>query len=289
MAEPYVHLERALTRLSHVQPRNKYSGDELAAGKTEVRAALTQVKPAPEEPTPSPPPPPPGPVGNVVVFKADHEKGDLSEYGASSLFGSGESLDVVSSPPGYGGGLCLRARVTEPDGYARGHAVKSQTGWEVGQDVWWGGAFYLPKGFFAAKQGQVDIFRWDNYEQDPTTTERGGVVFYSGDNFPRLVRIKEGSPDEQVSLITGPPIAEERWNWVEVHQHLSNVDGSAINELFVNGTKIGAANARNCTRSNLVVSRFRAGVVATSGGQTNPITVYIDRVRCGPTPTGPIA
>lgn len=281
MVEPYEHLESALAHLSRVKPRDKSSGDELYAGKTEVRAALAQIKPTPEEPLPPSP-------SSVVTFKADHEAGDLSEYGGYSLFGPGESLDVVSSPPGYGGGLCLRARVAEPDGYARGHATKAQTGWEVGQDVWWGGAFYLPKGFFAAKQGQVDIFRWDNYEQDPTTTERCGLVFYSGDNLLRLVRIKEGAPDEEITLISGPQIAEERWNWVEAHQRLSNVDNSAVNELFVNGARVGVSPARNCARSNLVVSRYRAGIAATSGKQTNPITVYVDRVRSGPIQIRPI-
>lgn len=224
-----------------------------------------------------------------TAFAADHETKDLSEYGSSGTFRG--ALSVVESPPGYGDGQCLKAEVTEPDGFSRGIATKAQTGWKIGQEVRWGGAFFLPKGFFAAKQGQIDIFRWDNFDQDEATTERSGLVFSTSDTQLRLVRIKEGEPDEQVTLnlgsgeeLLGPVISEGRWHWAEVRQVLWHEDSLALNELWVDGAKVSSSTRRNCSRSDLVVSRFRVGIAATNGKQTNGVTVYVDRIRSGPMP-----
>ncbi len=236
----------------------------------------------------------PGPSGKPVAvsFAADHEGEDpLAEYGGSSTF-HGTLLPVV---PGYADGKALRAEVTEPDGYARAHVSKAETGWKSGEEVWWGGAIYLEPGFYAAKQGQIDLFRWDNFEQDELTTERSGVVFQTGDKKIRLVRIKEDEPDEQHTFnldgkekVIGPTINEGRWYWVEVRQVLWHEDALAINELWIDGRKIAESSDRNCARSDLVVSRLRIGLAATNGLQTNDIAVRADRIRSGATPVGPL-
>lgn len=232
-----------------------------------------------------------GPSGDPVTttFAADHEDGTTNEWGGTSVLNG--SLQVVADPPGYGGGLCLKATVTAPDGYARGQATLAQTGWKNGEELRAGIALYLPPGFYAAKQGQVDFFRWDNFEQDGVTTERGGLVFQTADKKVRIVRIQEGSPDEQHTLnldedenVIGPEIEEGRWYWFEFRQVLWHEDGLALTELFVDDVKVAESTERNCTRSDLVVSRLRGGIVATNGAQTNELTLYVDRPRSGPMP-----
>ncbi len=272
MPDPTTLLTEALAELAKVEvkPRSPWSTAALATGKARVREARAQLEA-------------PGPIGIPVqaTFAADHETGDLSEYGATSIFYG--SLGLYSG--GYGSsGHCLKASVTGPDGYARGHAITAQTGWRVGQDVRWGGAIYLEPGFYAAKQGQIDLFRWDNFEQDSVRTERGGLVFHGDGRSLRLVRIRESEPDEQATLILGPETPEGRWNWVEVRQRLSPQDGEAVNELWLNGSRVGASSQRNCIRADLIVSRYRVGLAATSSRQTKPITVLVDRIRSGPLP-----
>lgn len=236
-----------------------------------------------------------GPSGEPVAntFLALHEGDDpLSEYGASSTF-----KGILSSvSPGYLSRKALKAETTGIDGYARGQATLGQIDWLNGQEVRWGGAFYLPPGFYATKQGQIDIFRWDNFEQDEVTTDRGGLVMQTGDHKLRLVRIKEGEPDIQVTHnltegeeVIGPEIFEGRWYWPEVRQVLWHEDGLAENELWIDGVLIHSDTLKNSTRSDLVVSRYRAGLAATSGTQSNAISLHVDRVASGPMPMlGPL-
>lgn len=227
-----------------------------------------------------------------VKFEANHEGAIVSEeYDEAGLLNG----TLTKFVPGYGSEVAMLATVIEPDGYARGIAKKTKTEWKFGQEAWWAGAIYLPKGFFTAKQGQIDILRWDNFDQDATTTERGGIVMQTTDRKFRLVRIKEGEPDEQKTLnlsgetVIGPEIVEGRWYWVEVRQVLHNKTGAAINELWIDGEKVFESTTANCIRSDLEVSRYRVGIAATNGKQTNDISIAVDRIWAGPEKKGKIS
>jgi len=220
-----------------------------------------------------------------TTFKADHEgKSVTEEYEEAGL----SNGTLTPYTPGYGPiGTGLLAIVTKPDGFARGIVKAPHTGWKAGQEVWWGGAVLLMPGFFEARQGQIDIFRWDNFEQDPTTTERGGIVLQSTDKKFRLVRIKE--PSEQKTLnfgegesLLGPELAENTWYWIMIRQILWPVSGEALNVLYINDLKVSENTLPNCVREDLVVSRYRAGIAATNGKQTNSVSLAVDRVRSGP-------
>lgn len=239
-----------------------------------------------------------GPSGEPVVvsFLADHEGANpLEEYGSSGIFEKeGVPQGTLSSfSPGYGGGKALLATTTAADSYARGIAIKTQTGWKIGQDVYTGCAVWFPKGFFEAMKGQVDILRWDNFDQDGLTTERGGIVIQTGERRFRFVRIKEGEPDEQHSfnlegeIVIGPELEEERWYFPEFYHRLWHEDYLAINRFYLDNVLLSTSNDRNCTRSDLEVSRLRAGIVATSSKQTNPLSLVVDDVYSGPVRRGP--
>lgn len=266
-----------------LDPETKYTirlAAENEIGKSTGEAVEFETGPGPSE----------TPVSNT--FEADHEGAELlEEYGDSST--SEGTGTLTRQTPGYDGGNALKAAITEPDGYARGHAQKAETGWKSGEEVRWGGVFYLPAGFYAAKQGQIDIFRWDNFEQDEEETERSGLVFFGGDKKLRLVVIKENSgafeneegPTDQATLVdTGQEPAEGKGHWVEVRQVLWHEDGLAVNEVWLNGVKVGESTDRNCVRSDLEVSRYRVGIAASNGDQTNDLSVYVDRIRSGPMP-----
>jgi hypothetical protein len=229
---------------------------------------------------------PPSKEPVATTFRARHEGANvLEEYGSSSVFKEGCTLSKRT--PGYSGAGALLASVAAANGFARGQAVKAQTGWKYGQQVFWGGAFFLPTGFFAAKQVQIDIFRWDNFDQDEATTERGGLVFRSTDKKLSLVREKEPGEEKILNLgadenPVGPEIRENRWNFVIAHQVLYAVEGEALNKIWVNGQKVAESTKPNCVRTDLEVSRYRAGIVATGSTQTNPISLAVDDVYSGP-------
>src|SRR5215211_1321924 len=124
------------------------------------------------------------------------------------------------------------------NGYARGLWKVS---WQDGDEVWYGGAFYLPTGFKASMQGQVDLVRWDNYESMPTQTEKGGVVIYGSDKRSRLVRIKQGVEEEPLGDAFDLP--EGRWFRVEVRQRLSETN--PYSEVYLDGTKVASSTERN--------------------------------------------
>ncbi len=279
--EEAVDVEADLTGLDPETPYHLRLVAENEIGETQGEDAEFETGPGPSE----------DPV--ETTFVASHEGADpLEEYGSSGIFEKegvpGGSLTAYV--PGYGGGKALLATVTEPDGFARGIATKAQTGWKNGQKVRIGCGLYVPKGFFAAKQGQIDVgFRAENYEQDETFTERIGLAFHGEGKEIRLVRIKEGEPDEQVTLILGPELEEERWYWIEILLVLWHEDELALNELWIDDAKVGESNLRNCARPDFEVSRLRTGLPATNGKQTNDISVVVDRVMAGPPPlVGPL-
>ncbi len=223
-------------------------------------------------------------------FFAEHEGGTVSsEYDEAGL----NNGTLVSFFPGYESSAAMQATVTEKDGYARGIAKLAKTGWEHGEEVWWGGAIYLPVGFYAAKQGQIDMLRWDNFEQDAVETERCGIVMQTTDKKFRLVRIKETKEQKTLNLsgesVIGPEIKEGEWNFIDVRQVLSKTDGGGVNELWINGALVASSTVKNCSRSDLIVSRYRAGIAATNGAQTNDISVIVDDVYSGPERKGKLA
>jgi hypothetical protein len=153
--------------------------------------------------------------------------------------------------------------------------------WGQGDDVWYGGAFYLPAGFKSDMQGEVDLMRWDNWDIDPTHTDRCGVVIYGGDKKGRFVCWQLGVNGSETASIGPFRIPTGRWTWLEVHQHLSTHDGQAQSELFKNGKKVGGTQQANFFGRN--VTNIRYGLVATAGSdQRKSLSLGFDRAMVGP-------
>ncbi len=167
------------------------------------------------------------------------------------------------------------------NGYSRGIY---NVNWVDGDDVWYGGAFYLPTGFKASMQGQVDLLRWDNWTVDPTNTDRSGIVIYNSDKKARILRQKLGV--EQVPLAAPFDLPEGRWFWIEVHQKLSKGAG-ALSEVFLDGTKVASSTDPNTYGRG--VTRLRSGIVAVDASrQTTPLTLWFDRATLSTTQVAPL-
>ena len=226
-----------------------------AAGSTVAASTSTVPVAAPSAPSPS--------------LMASLESGTLTEFHQIS-----GAVDVTTTRSYDGSRSAHAATPANRTGsplFARGIF---EVNWQDGTDIWYGMAVYLPQGFYAAQQGQVDILRWDNWTIDPTTTDRSGIVIYGSDKRARLVRQRLGV--EQVELVGPFTIAEGTWHRLEVHQRLSAQDGAALSEVYLNGTLIGRSSKKNAY--GRPVTRIRYGIVARNdGAQRKALELWFDR------------
>jgi hypothetical protein len=166
------------------------------------------------------------------------------------------------------------------NGYSRGIW---NVDWRDGDEVSYGAAFYLPVGFKATMQGQVDLLRWDNYTVDPTATDRSGIIINNYDKKARIVRQRLNI--EEVPLANGFDLPEGRWFHLEVHQKL-NKGAGALSEVFLDGRLVASSTQPNTY--GRPVTRIRTGIVAIDANrQTKPLTLWFDRASVNRLPVGP--
>ena len=241
-----------------------------------------------------------GAHAQVTPWAADMENGMLNEFSQiNAVHGTIENVGWAS----YTGVRC--AKVTYDgsgyNGYARGIFSPGDPGsraWRIGDSVWYGAAFWLPRAplpgdtsqtisFMASVKGQVALMRWDNFV-DGSPVDRSGVVIYGGDKKAHLVRQRDDAQTELSPVSFDLP--EGRWFWLEVHQVLSPYSSSTavLNEVYLDGQlmlRSGVANVRTDTRP---ITRMRYGIVSMApGAQTNPLYFLFDRARISPWPIGP--
>jgi hypothetical protein len=145
--------------------------------------------------------------------------------------------------------------------------------WDTGTDIWYSVSIYLPIGFYAAQQGQVDLVRWDNWTVDPTNTDRGGIVIYGSDKKARFVRQRLGV--EQIALVGPFTITEGVWHDLEVHQRFSTNNASDLTQVYMDGALMGSSTQKNWY--GRPITRIRYGIVAVNDpAQTNRLDLWFD-------------
>lgn len=199
------------------------------------------------------------------------ESGTFAEFDQNQSNGEGSS-HTVSTAVAKTGGRSMQATIGGGNEGAFSR-VLFEGSWAEGKQVVYRAAFYLPAGFFSSQQGQTDLMRFDNWSTTPTQTHRTGVTIQS-DHRLYLVRQKLGV--EQVTLLGPFSLTDGRWHVIEVRQTLSATSGAAVNELFLNGTRLGSSTKANMYGSPF--TRIRYGIVATSPAQTLPLTVHVDDI-----------
>ena len=150
-------------------------------------------------------------------------------------------------------------------------------GWTKDTDVWYGAAFYVPD---PAKLQWTDLIRWDNSGLYPDP-DAGGVLVDNGNLW-----VKRENMDGRsfVRLVGGGAVPARRWFWVEVRQKLSNVNGQAITELYIDGVKRGSSTLAN-SRGRQVTWIHYGYVYNWDGGGAS--TLYFDRASISDRAVGP--
>jgi hypothetical protein len=214
----------------------------------------------------------------VTGLDASLDGGSFSEFSQTNALNGTLSLNESQV---FDGRASARATYegNGENGYARGIW---NVNWQDGESVWFGAAYYLPAGFLANVQGQVDLMRWDNWSLYPSEADWGGVSIYGSDHRARLLRFGAGRPND--TLVGPTTLPEGRWFTLEVHQVRSSQSGSALSELYVDGKLIGKSTAPNTY--GRPATRVRFGLVAIAAGvQTKPLQLNFDEAAVGATPS----
>ncbi len=254
----------------------------------------SSAAPPPVSAAPPAPPAPPAARANAFAasrsgdFESGFEEWDLGGASVQPNPGSSVARDTASA---YTGSYGARASIAGGGGnkFARTLWGNSpgQSGaldYGEGKDFSYGMALYLPVGFHADMQSYFVPMRWDNF--GVTNVSRSGISMWQ-DGTLRLFRERAGL-ENQTNLLgtTSFRLSEGQWHWLEVRQKLSSRDGSALNELWVDGRLVGSSTTRNYYGEP--VSAIRYGIVAIAdGAQTAPLTVHYDRAVLGTGRLGP--
>jgi len=218
---------------------------------------------------------------NVAPLTATLEAGGFAEFSQTNVESGSLAL---STGHAYEGATSARAvyRGGGANGYSRGIW---NVNWDNGEDVWFGAAYYLPAGFHANIQGQVDLVRWDNWLSRPNDTDWGGVSIYGSDHRARLLRFGDGRPND---TLVGPfDLPEGRWFTLEVHERLSG-GADAFSELYMDGRLVGRSHKPNTYGRE--IQRIRYGIVAIAeDDQRRPLDLWFDRATAGPQPSSQLA
>lgn len=222
-----------------------------------------------------------------IIFRGDFEEGTIpGDFQAYSVNGTGSSITSVTVasqgiPAAVVGHLrCGKATSggTTANDFARVHFVHTTFGiptWGEGTDIWFSGRFYFEDGFFTRKTSTNDLLRWDAYVNGSNDIQ-GGLGMSQTDDF---LLITSQFP-QSYPLITSYAPPEETWLHFEVHQIISQFDGVAFNEIFVDGVSKGSSTNANFKgtaypANERAINRLRMGYVSESSAQAAN-TVYID-------------
>ena len=209
------------------------------------------------------------------------EGGTFSE--ATSLQSRHGSLGVTSSRA-YDGRRSAQA--TWSGGPLAAQRLWKDISWRNGTDVWYGMALYLPRG---TRYCYWNPIRWDNYElyggvddDRPGEGDVGGLSVEQN----RIYIMQSYYGGRERKLVRGGRVPRGRWVWLEVHQRLSNRDGRALSELWVDGRRQGTSRRANSAGRR--ITDLRAGAVAIDSECSKPGKVGFDRVTISNSRRGPL-
>lgn len=202
------------------------------------------------------------------------ETGDFSEFNGSSSYAA---TQTNATDRAYEGTRSSKV-VTSGTENSFGRSWYD-VNWNKGSDVWYGSAFYVP---VRSALAYTDLMRWDNYATYGNPGgDVGGVLVENG----RMYVQRQDYGGGNFAYVLGPvEVPEGRWFHLEVHQRLSEVNGEALTELYVDGQKVGSSTVANSR--GRVINHMRFGYVNNhrAGGAS---TLWYDRVSISDRQLGP--
>ena len=232
------------------------------------RLTVTVTVRRPRSPrSPRAPQPPATPLGDVGGKLGTFEPGAFGEFDGHS---AASGTIVPTTERAYDGIHSAKASYngSGENGFAR---TWFEVHFNKGSDIWYGGAYYIPSK--RAMPCWYSLVRWDNYITYGSDGDVGGIEI-STSGRARLMR-QDYSGDNYAVLTDEFDLPEGRWFWLEVHQRLSDQNGDALSEVFLDGNRVGASNVANSR--GRVVNEVRHGLVALAGECAPAGSIFLDR------------
>lgn len=148
--------------------------------------------------------------------------------------------------------------------------------WAPGQDVAYGAAFRLPRGFHGATQGQQLLLGWSSAPGADGSVQQDGVVIDYSSNLGYLVTNTTSADGVNQQVLAGPfalPIG--RWFTLQVRQLLA-ATAPAQSGVYVNGRLVASSTAADLTEQQ--IDEVDYGIVQLTGGaETGAASLQLDR------------
>jgi len=237
------------------------------------RTRLTLVMKRPRAPRVLPSRPANGPLGSF-------EPGDFTEFDGHSAAAGALRPTAMKAYDG------AKSAIASYDGSGKNGFARTwfDVNWNRGSDVWYGAAYFIPSK--AAMPCYYSLMRWDNYTLYGNPGGDVGGIEIDTNGRARLMR-QDYTGDNHAVLSREFDLPEGRWFWLEVHQKLSNRDGEAVNEVYLDGRRVDA-NAKANGRGR-GVTEIRHGIVSLGGEcASSPVSIFMDRVSVSDGMRGPL-
>lgn len=214
-------------------------------------------------------------TGQALLVQASN--GNVSSFSRGV---SAKNATFAAVRGGYGSDKqAFGAQYPGTSGSGTPHGALAVT-WAPGQDVGYGAAFRLPRGFHTASQGQQLLLGWSSEPGADGSAQQGGVVIDYSDNLGYLVTNTTSATGVTQQVLAGPfalPIG--RWFTLQVHQFLASA-APAQSGVYVNGRLVASATAANFSEQQ--IDEVDYGIVQLSGGaESGATSLQLDRAFAG--------
>jgi hypothetical protein len=202
---------------------------------------------------------------------ATHESGDTSDYDYVTACSQGGNptftYDASQEVSAYEGSWEAKAQYHGEGSRCRNAGGRFRVSAPDGYEGYYGAAFYFPQHSLTEAQDgspplirdRLNIMTWDNDADYYPTADFGGIQVRGGSSSSTFNGLSAAFvrgrfhpyPDEPDTVQIGDTfhLGEGCWNWVAVHQKLSDKPAAdpehAITEVFVNGAKVVDTTAPN--------------------------------------------
>ena len=203
------------------------------------------------------------------------------ESGFDSTHSNPPTATCGFSGGAYQGSGCASANVF-PSYFGSSYGLVS-TKWKDSDEVWLGSAFWLPQAFRTIQSGR--LLGWHG---GPTSSHSLSLAFDgAADQFKLVRRNVSGTDVLDNSEFQQNLVPVDSWAWIELHLKLSSTGGSALSEVYVNGSLVSSSREENMFADTGTITSAVFGPSELAGPPV-ALTIGIDRATILAGQRGPV-
>lgn len=247
----------------------------------------TDLKPA-DPPPPPPPPPVDSPVPTSWDRSLDFENGIVFGSGSGQWRNSaGYTITWTTEKGGVEGTGHHAVKITDNGGAHNDDCMcprmkfeDAGTEYRVGDELWFGGSFWIPSGSRHGTNGNgsrlCDVQAWDSSSNQNCALS---ALVSPNEKF-WVVTYQRGNPTNRVIQLPEQPLIYDRWFSVDVHAKLAESDGAGFTDTYIDGKLVGTRSTKKnkLPGSPAIVGHYQGGGPGFAGSSAG-VMWYFDRPR----------